>query len=264
MSSNQTASVSSERVEDILEVRDTMIVPRLRSEPSNVGAAVLEPDAERELSRYAYALLKPGTRSGRDRALLHEAYRCWREVWAQTFGELNGAERLFSDDFARQQEFVSLFQGGKCVGMVGFRFLDLATEVASDDSYFKIWPEHAVARVRAASRVVCVMSNLTVHPSKRGSQNGISVKDLLTVLSLYRFSTSVCGVGLVTTRNNRGVGDLMYRYGANCLVSNATLHGVAVDLVEFSRWTVRRALATPWPAAVIQQLCSADADRRIA
>jgi hypothetical protein len=44
-----------------------------------------------------------------------------------------------------------------------------------------------------------------LHPSKRGSQNGISVKDLLTVLSLHRFSTSVCGVGLVTTRNNRGV-----------------------------------------------------------
>jgi hypothetical protein len=165
MSSNHTASVSSERVEDSLEVRDTMIVPRLRNETVQRRSRLcLEADAEREVARYAYALLKPGSRSDAIGSCSTKRTAAGREVWAQTFAELNGAQRLFSDDFARQQKFVSLFQDGKCVGMVGFRFLDLATEVASDDSYFKIWPEHAMARVRAASRVVCVMSNLTVAP----------------------------------------------------------------------------------------------------
>lgn len=246
------------------EPRESMVVPKPRD--LHLKGSVAQNDAEGvlDLSGYSYALLKAGSRSTRDRGLLHEVYRCWKEVWTQTFAELDGAERIFSDDFARQQEFVTLFDGGQCVGLVGFRFIDLATEIACDDSYFKIWPERALARARASSRVVCVMSNLTVHPDKRGKPGSISIKELLTVLSLHRFSVSTCGIALATTRNNRGVTDLMYRYGANCLLPNATLHGVAVDLIEFSRWTVRTHLSSPRPSGVIQQLCIESGDRRIA
>lgn len=260
MSLVQSASVSPSHAEERDESRDSMVVPKLKADVSNdVG-----PEAAAELSAYSWALLRPSSRVSRDRALLHEAYRCWREVWSATFAELNGAERLFSDDFARQQEFVTLFEAGRCIGMVGLRHLDLATQIACDDSYFKIWPEQLIARSRSVSRVICVLNNLTVHPDKRGANGFMSVKEILTVLTLNRFASSTSGTAVVCTRNNRGVGDLMYRYGASCLLSNATLHGVSVDLVEFSRWSVRAALAAPRPACVIRQLCGGSEDRRSA
>jgi hypothetical protein len=227
-------------------------------------AASGDPGDLPELARYSWSLLKLSSRASRDRALLHDAYRCWREVWTATFAELDGVDRVHSDDFARQQEFVALFEEGRCIGLVGFRFLDLATEMACEDSYFKIWPEPVIVRARSISRVVCVMSNLTVHPSSRGSLGSTSVKEILTILATNRFAASVCSLALGTMRNNRGMSDLVYRYGATCLVPNAVLHGVSVDLVEFSRWSVRSALTAPKPASVIRTFCGETADRRIA
>jgi hypothetical protein len=233
------------------ESRQSMIVPKTGNSYDD------EINQEVHLGGdFYYSLIKPSSRSPRDKPLIHETYRCWKDVWSATLKELDGAERVYSDDFARQQEFVALFHGDRCIGMVGFRFVDLATEIATDDSYFKCWPAHAMARVRASSRPVCLMSNLTVHPDYRGGTGDVSVKELLTILSLHRFSRGPagCSTGLVTTRNNRGVNDLMARYGATTLVHDAVLHGVKVDLVAFSRWTVRTMLGRGRPGSIVAQL----------
>jgi hypothetical protein len=216
--------------------------------PSGRGAPALDPALLR------YRLLAPRAHtSPRELAL---AYASWRRVWARTFAELDGDGALFSDDFTRQDELGVLFHDEECVGMTAFRWLDTAGIGTSDDSYFRPWPQHALAALRRAGRRVCVGSYLTVEPAWRGPRGAVSTKELLLALAVERYLASPADVMAGTLRNDRGMNGLAYRLGARAVATGVEHHGVAVDLVLFERDAKERFQLTPLVEEVTQTLLS--------
>jgi hypothetical protein len=193
-----------------------------------VPRAIVDADA------LSYHLLRPKSAGPADLPLLCEAYRCWSEVWRQTFLELDNQPSLPSDDFTRQDEVGALFHNYECIGLSFFRWVDLSSPLARDDSYFAVWPEAARAAATKDGSRVCVSSSFTIAaPWRRAS--GCSLKDVLVALIIERFLLSDADVLLGTVRNNRGVNLVVYRNGFQPLHHNAILHGVEVDLTAFYR-----------------------------
>lgn len=174
--------------------------------------------------------------------IYREAYRMWREVWSQTFLELDGSGRIFSDDFTRQSIVGAVFHGDECAAMTCFHRVDFALPTAVEDSYFKIWPEEALQQLVRDGEKVLVCSHLTVSPKYRGAvdPSGMTLKLLVSDLSVRVLLESDCAVMTGTMRNNRGAQNAAYAAGASPILRNAIMHGVEVDLVGFYRTTILR------------------------
>lgn len=181
----------------------------------------------------AYHLLHPNQRTWGSRELV-EAYRLWREVWQQTLHELDGVTHISSDQFTRQHEIGALFCGERCIGLTAYRFVDLSRPCNREDSYFDVWPETALKALVRDGPQICIGSQLTVAPDWRRHPE-VPVKELLLALAVQRFLESRTDTMAGVMRNDRGMGTLAYRLGAQSLVKRATLHGVPVDLVAFYR-----------------------------
>lgn len=183
-----------------------------------------------ELDRLRYCLVSPRAAA---RNVLGGAYRCWKNVWMQTFQELDGAEQIRSDDFTRQDELGLLFEGDECIGMTAYRWVDFSHPTARDDSYFSAWSDDALDALVENGTRVCIGSYLTVAPEWRRTEIH-SAKELLLGLAVRRFLASPADVMTGTMRNDRGMNGIAYRLGARLLTSS-TMHGVDVDLVAFDR-----------------------------
>jgi hypothetical protein len=152
--------------------------------------------------------------------------------------DLDGAELRFADDFSRQDEIGALFFGNECVGLSGYRWLDLSLAYHRADSYFAAWPAAVLDQVAATTPHVCVGSNLVVAPEWRGPIVPLRVSEMLLALAVQRYADSDAQIMVGTMRNDRRMNDISYRLGALPLCSNVLFHHVPVDLVVFSRDTI--------------------------
>lgn len=207
-------------------------------------------------ARLTYHLLKPQQSGPADLPLLGEAYRCWSEVWTQTFNELDGLERLRSDDFTRQDEIGALFHDWECIGMTFFRWVDLANPIFKDDSYFAAWSPTAFETAMSRGTRICISSHFTVATTWRNAR-GCSVKDVLGALIVERFLQSDCHTLVGTMRNDRGMNKFTYRFGAQPVERDAVHHGVPVDLIAFYREVCVRPRLADDVEAVVERVKAA-------
>jgi hypothetical protein len=192
------------------------------------------------LSRQLTYVLLPGKLPPPHLVAHYEAaYKCWKDVWSETFLELDGNSKLASNDFTRQDEVSALFHGDKCLGVTFFNWIDFASQVAKEDSYFEVWSPKAISELTKFDSRVLVCSNFTLHPDGRRNALGVSMKDVLMGLLVKRFLDSGANSMTGTVRNNRGVNVCTYRHGAVALERDFKLHGVEVDLVAFYRDTAK-------------------------
>ncbi|HEX4924439.1 MAG TPA: hypothetical protein VFV50_10145, partial [Bdellovibrionales bacterium] len=162
-----------------------------------------------------------------------EAYRCWKEVWSEALLELDGSDKIHSDEFTRHDEVSAVFLKNKCIGTTSFCWMDFGLSPTKDDSYFKIWTPKAIEALTKYDSKVLVCSFFTLHPDGRQGKLGINMKDVLMGLLVKRFLDSGAKSMTGTVRNNRGVNLSTYRHGAEVLERDLKLHGVDVDLVAF-------------------------------
>lgn len=183
--------------------------------------------------------------------LLEQAYEIWRDGWQATLEELDSAKRIFSDEFARQDEIGVLCNGDQCVSVTGIRWLDLSLSRAREDSYFQHWPKQALDALGPA--YVCITSNTIVHPHWRRirveAQTGNEIHSTrlafaTIALSVRRFLASGADSIIALTRNDRAMGRAAAELGATKL-AQITLHGVESDVI-----VVPRADAKPHVPAV--------------
>lgn len=161
------------------------------------------------------------------------AYAMWKLVWAETFKELDGAERVYSDDFARTDEIICIFREQTCLAMGFMRWVNFNLPSAQEDSYFKVWPEEAKKGLAAKGPNVIVCSNLTVHPLARGNKLGLPYKDVMVGLLVERLLESGAHAMTGTMRVDRGMHKTTFQFGAHLLLANLVHHNVPVDLVAF-------------------------------
>jgi hypothetical protein len=212
-----------------------------------VPRAVIRPDL------LSYHLLRPRDVGVAEVPLVGEAYRCWSEVWRETFRELENRSDLPSDDFTRQDEVGAIFHGYECVALSFFRWVDLRSPMIKDDSYFSVWPQRARDSACADGTNVCISSNFTLAAAWRRA-SGCSLKDVLAALVVERFLVSDAAALVGTMRNDRRMNDLAASVGLRPVAKGVLHHGVEVDLMVYHRTSCSRPPASPLQESIIQAL----------
>lgn len=162
-----------------------------------------------------------------------KCYETWKNIWKQTFLELDGNDKLYSDNFTRQDKILGLFYKDVCVAVAGLRTSNFLFKNSEDDSIFSSWNMDAIAKLIKEGSRVMVCSNLAVHPDYRGEISyGLTLKNLITYLATKQFLESDCDSMAGTARVNRGANKVAYSNGAH-LIQKSEMHGVEVDLVAF-------------------------------
>lgn len=162
-----------------------------------------------------------------------KSYECWHSVWYQTLKELDGIQKLYSDEFTRREYICSIFNENECVGLILFHKLNFAREASWSDSYFSAWPKKALQKLCSDGTEVLVGAYVTVSPKYRGNQNGFLVKDLIVEIAVQLLLETDCNSLSGTMRNNKGMDKSAYRSGATPIQKDVPFHGVNVDLVGF-------------------------------
>jgi hypothetical protein len=163
-----------------------------------------------------------------------EVYDVWKSVWTKTLRDLDGAERLYSDDFTKQDEIIVLYFESKPVALVCHRFVDISLQMNQDDSYFKPWPKKAILSLQKDGNNIAIGSQITILPDFRKTVwDGIPLKELITALSLDTLRAKPIDAITGVMRADKGMNDLFFRCGATALLKNVTFHNVPVDLVAF-------------------------------
>jgi len=201
----------------------------------------------------SYHLLHPKDVGPADVPLIGEAYRCWAEVWRETFAVLEGRSDVPSDDFTRQDEVGALFHGYECIALSFYRWVDLSSLIVRDDSYFSVWPSDICDAACAHGTRICVSSNFTISAAFRRAE-GCSLKDVLGALVVERFLASQADTLVGTMRCDRGMSRLTDRLGFTRLREGVTHHGVDVDLVAFYRASCVRTPSSELDETIIQAL----------
>jgi hypothetical protein len=190
--------------------------------------------------------------------LLEEAYEVWRDVWQDTFDELDGTRCIYSDEFTRQDEIAVISLAGRCIAVAGLRWLDMSLPRSREDSYFKPWPAASVEAL--GNGVVGVTGNAVVHPHWRGTlvrppltpshpggphpEEPARLAYVSIALTIQRFFASPADCSVALTRNDRGMDRVASALGAASL-SQIRMHGVGTNVVRFARNCVRQ-----WDPAV--------------
>lgn len=176
----------------------------------------------------------PGARPSPEFTSIYElAYALWERVWTQTFRELDNADRLFSDDFTRQDEILCLFNRDVCIALVCHRYANFSVTSTSEDSYFRAWPQDAIHQLVSHGPMVVIGSQITVHPEYRKSAHNGGAKNLITYLSMRCLCEVPVDAISGTMRSDKGMNHLFYQCGAFPLKTNINFHNVPVDLVAF-------------------------------
>jgi len=192
--------------------------------------------------------------------IYNKTYEMWKRTWQQTIlNEWSDKETIiFSDDFTRQDEIMTLFYNGDCVGCVFFRYVDFDEYTHREDSYFKSWNELALKRLTKNGKKVFVASYFTLAEEFRGTKHGIPWKNVIATLTQKRFIHTDRDVGTGTMRRSKGMHKASYSVGTEMIQENVefSICGVSepVDLIASYRTEVDPNFIHPALADVVEQL----------
>lgn len=164
--------------------------------------------------------------------LYNNTYGFWKNSWNQTFQELKSGEVVNGDDFCVLDEVAIIHKRKSPVAIMGLRWYDLNLYSHIDAEYIRAFSEAAVAKLKEHHLYnILSIGHLVVDPDFRKENCPISMKDLMTSLSLRRFTQSKADAVVALTRNNKGINKLFSRFGAEALVTAEVRHNVEVDMM---------------------------------
>jgi hypothetical protein len=172
-------------------------------------------------------------------SIYNKVYDCWKEVWSQTFLEIDKNPNLHSDAFTRQDFISAILVNGDCKALCFYRYVDAEASSTQKDSYFNNWSEIHLQKLYSQGSNVLVCSYLTVHPSARKDSTGVHLVEYLVGLATEVFLQSYANVMTGAMRKNRKAHNVTYNWGAIPVAQDVDSgHGDLVDLVAFFRENV--------------------------
>ncbi len=170
-------------------------------------------------------------------ALYENIYKCWHDVWSDTFLDIDQNPKLFSDAFTRQDLIAAILVNNECKAVSLHRYTDSESLTNRRDSYFDNWSELHLRKLCSRGPNILVSSYFTIHASARGQSTGIVMRDYLLALTTQVFLDSNCNAMTGAARKNRNVHDITYAWGAEPVgIDVPSGHGdLLVDLVAFFR-----------------------------
>jgi len=168
----------------------------------------------------------------------HKAYGCWRSVWNQALKEeMNVKEDLYSDNYTRQTHVLTVFYEGEVAGLMTLNYINLKDPVAMDDSYFKVWPEFTLMKLKKEARNIIVTGSFTVNFNFRKKFHGVCWKSLICAFLVRYLKSSSFDCAVATPRLEKSVEKICYGTGAHSLHKDLpyTIEGQRIDLVSWHR-----------------------------
>lgn len=169
-----------------------------------------------------------------------EMYTLWNSIWLETFRELDGINKLYSDDLLRQDAVHTLFCEGKAIGLVTTTQMDISLSAHLNHSYFMNYPEYVMSSLRANNNLVTVVGFLTVHPEWRKNKSEINVAETLMGLSMKYFLSTRSSAMISISRPDRKTNEICNKYGAICIDNKNKVHNVPVEFVVFYKNHVKQ------------------------
>lgn len=167
-----------------------------------------------------------------------KSYQCWRQVWNQALKEeMNVKDDLYSDNFTRQSLVAVLFYDNQPASLLTLNYCDLTDPVSLDDSYFKVWPELAMAKIKKEGCNILISGNLTVNFNFRRGAYGLCWKKLIFSFLVRYLKSSPFDAVLGTPRLEKSVEKACYQTGAHTIHKNLpyTIEGQRIDLISWHR-----------------------------
>lgn len=169
---------------------------------------------------------------------LDRSYSLWKEVWEVAFRtEMSIEGPLYSDNFTRQSHVAVLFNKNEPIVLTTLNVINLKSFRDLDDSYFKVWPSLALAKLKAEATNITICGNLALNFNYRRGTLGVSGKDLIFYLLVKFLKYSHFDSMVAAVRLEKGMERSAYRTGAHALLKNLpySIPGQMVDLVSWHR-----------------------------
>lgn len=186
--------------------------------------------------RFSLIPTRPLPETGKQELLL--AYNCWKEVWISACrDEMNVMETLYSDNFTKQSHAAVLWMEDEPVAVATLNHLDLSCIIDLDDSYFKIWPEIALHKLKKENKKIMTCGNFALNFNYRRGALGVSGKELLFAVLVWYLRESDRDSMIAAVRLEKGMEKAAYRTGAVCLQKDIpySIPGQRVDLVSWRK-----------------------------
>jgi hypothetical protein len=166
-----------------------------------------------------------------------KSFKCWHDVWGDYYtNEHPSNHRLNSDEFTRQDDILAVFYKGECFGITFFKEVHFNDITAPLDSYFELWPQHAMDALISRGKKISICSQFTIAQNYRGKTTDIQWKYVLFGFIMKRFLESEMDGMTGTMRVKRGMGRISYEAGAVPLLQKLVYkdhEDESVDLVGF-------------------------------
>ena len=143
-----------------------------------------------------------------------QTYNFWRDVWSQLHKSIGGPLPLVSDGFTRQDEILALFYDNQPIALVCHRYGDFYNPQFLDDSYFKSWSDKGLSNVKKLGRFGVMGSQIAVAPNFRKTEGEISIKHLISALSLYHLKQAEPDFILGMMRLDKSMEQVFFDMGA--------------------------------------------------
>jgi len=196
-----------------------------------------------DVSGLRFVVLPGRDKSPEGRSYVEGAFELWHRIWNETLCELAHADKINSDDFTRHDEVIALFSGDRAIATVSVSYIDLTMKHWRQDSYFEPWPESVLLDLskKYPGPKVMIGCYFTVDPLWRRENKGVSIKRLMTSLSMEHLLRSSYDVMVGTMRIERGMEKLAYEFGAMPLVKGIEYLSSHVDLLIWDKKVIQNA-----------------------
>ena len=166
------------------------------------------------------------------------AYNLWKKIWIPFWKRRGQEGHANSDTFIRQDDLCAIFYRNECIALTLQYVSDFRLQSCKDDSYFSIlWHKSTHKLLEPYLPYVYTGNQITTAPQYRRGKLGFSLKDVLLGSCVNCFlEREECQVMVGAMRNDRGVNDLAYRFGAELAHSYFQAEcQFDMDLVLFNR-----------------------------
>jgi hypothetical protein len=162
----------------------------------------------------------------------NSAYQLWHKVWSETLNELDGVNKLFSNEFTRNDFVMAILSNKKAISLACYTAVDLKLDTRKNDSWFECWPKELLDDPARRPGLGVFASWFTVASEfrKRQSHSEINIAQIMVEGFGKIVLEDGYNVGFGTSRNNRGVNKMLYNIGAT-KHGEAISHGCDVDLI---------------------------------
>ncbi len=162
-------------------------------------------------------------------------YNFWHEHWQSTLSKVAGLNKLYSDDFIRQDEVICIFHKNTPISIMLHSYYDLSFPSHTENSFFKYFSKEVLEEIRGkGTSLVMTMGYLATDPAWRKNFFERPMAEVTISFSIKSFLSSAASQLVCFTRNDRKINQLVQKHGGLSMVQDLQVHNIASDIIRLN------------------------------